>query len=44
MIKNDLALIYNQALVYYEGNKQKANSCVEMYCRGLVEGNNREPM
>ena len=37
--KSDLALIYNQALDHYKGDKVQAAACVEAYCRGLLQEN-----
>lgn len=33
--KEDLAIIYSQALEHYNGNKKKAQDCVQIYCKGL---------
>ena len=35
--KNDLALIYNQALIHYKNDKKKASDCVAAYCQGLYD-------
>lgn len=37
--KVDLVALYSQALKHYSGNKQKAQACVDIYCKGLLNKN-----